>query len=302
MPAVKNSTGYFAADDMDMLDHFIGSEGTLGVIAEIEVRLLSAPAEMVGVMAFAPTEAAAIGLARDLRASAARPAAIEYFDTHSVNFMRERPDNFADLQAGNEIPPGELTALYLEYHGEADWIDSAIGEAVRLLARRGGDDRLMWVGRGDEPVAGFKQIKHVLPELVNGLVSERHKACPEIRKLGTDLAVPDERFDELMAMHHRDLDAGGFEHFIFGHLGDNNLHVNVIARSADEYEAGRRMYFDWARAAVAMGGTVSAEHGLGKIKTDLLAEMFSPADIEQMRAVKRAFDPAGLLCPGNLFG
>ena len=300
MPHVKNAAGYFAADDMDLIDLFIGSEGTLGVISEVEVRLVRAPAEMTGVMAFLPDEPAALHLAKDLKASHARPAAIEYFDRASVEMLRANRSVFGPCQMGNEIPPGELTALYLEYHGETDWIDRAIGELRERLGDRGGDAGSIWVGRGHEAVGNFKQIKHMLPELVNGRVAERAKSAPGIRKLGSDLAVPDERLDELMALHHADLAAGGYDYLIFGHLGDNNLHVNVIARDLTEYEAGREMYRRWARAAVEMGGTVSAEHGIGKIKTALLAEMFSPADLAQMADLKRLFDPDGLLSPGNI--
>ena len=301
MPKVKNSAGYFAADDMDLLDLFVGSEGTLGIIFEVEVRLVPAPAAMTGVMTFLPTKERAIGLARDLKSSPASPAAIEYFDSHSVDFIRQRKETFEPLQMGHELPPGPVTAVYVEYHGSAEWIDAAVGELSEMLASRAGDKSPMWIESGEEAMANFRQIKHMFPELVNGLVGERKQADPRIRKLGTDLAVPDERLDEMMAIYHRDLDAGGFEHFIFGHLGDNNLHVNIIPRSFDEYEAGKRMYLQWARAAVEMNGTVSGEHGIGKIKTDLLKEMFSPADIQQMMEVKRCFDPHCLLNPGNVF-
>ena len=91
------------------------------------------------------------------------------------------------------------------------------------------------------------------------------------------------------------------EYVIFGHIGDNHLHVNILPRSMEEYAVGRRLYLDWARQVIRMGGTISAEHGVGKLKTQLLAEMYGPEGIEQMRAVKRLFDPEFLLNRGNLF-
>ena len=161
---------------------------------------------------------------------------------------------------GNEIPDGDMTAIYVEYHSrDADADARAIGEMTEMLTDCGADEGLMWVGRGAEAIGNFKQIKHVFPELLNGVVGRRQQAEPGIRKLGTDHAVGDDRFDELLALYHRDLDAGGFEHFIFGHLGDNNVHVNIVPRNLAEYEAGKQLYLQWARAAVAMGGTVSAE-------------------------------------------
>ncbi len=93
----------------------------------------------------------------------------------------------------------------------------------------------------------------------------------------------------------------GLEHVIFGHIGDNHLHVNILPNSAGEYEKGRRLYHEWTLAAVRMGGTVSAEHGVGKLKREMLAEMYGPKAIEEMRQLKNCFDPLALLNRGNLF-
>lgn len=247
-------------------------------------------------------QVAAMGLACCLKASPARPAALEYFDHHSVELLGRRKDVFENYQMGHEVPSGPPWAVYAEYHTEdADSARRAAGDVGDAVARLGGDRGLMWVEAGQDAMANFKQIKHLLPEVVNGLVAERQKAEPGIRKLGTDFAVPDERFAEMMALYQRDLDAGGFEHLVFGHLGDCNLHVNIIPRSLAEYEAGRQVYHGWARAAVRMGGTVSAEHGIGKLKRALLREMFAPQAIEEMRQLKARFDPGFLLNPGNLF-
>jgi len=104
-----------------------------------------------------------------------------------------------------------------------------------------------------------------------------------------------------MRMYHDDLRAAGLEYVIFGHIGNNHLHVNILPRTPDEYQHGKALYLEWARRVVAMGGTVSAEHGIGKLKTAMLEIMYGPAAIEQMRAVKRVFDPQMLLNRGTLF-
>jgi D-lactate dehydrogenase (cytochrome) len=89
---------------------------------------------------------------------------------------------------------------------------------------------------------------------------------------------------------------------MFGHIGNNHIHVNIIPNTLAEYQNGKELYLKWAHAVVEMGGTVSAEHGVGKLKTALLREMYGENGIGEMRSVKELFDPDNLLGRGNLFG
>jgi D-lactate dehydrogenase (cytochrome) len=102
-------------------------------------------------------------------------------------------------------------------------------------------------------------------------------------------------------MYRAGLAAEGLEAVIFGHIGNNHVHVNILPRTLQEYNAGKDLYLRWARQVVALGGTVSAEHGIGKFKVAMLREMFGDQGIHEMREVKRLFDPEGKLNRGNLF-
>lgn len=104
-----------------------------------------------------------------------------------------------------------------------------------------------------------------------------------------------------MATYRRDLAEQGLESAIWGHIGDNHLHVNILPKDAGEYQRGQALYGRWAQAISEMGGAVSAEHGVGKLKRAFLQTMYGREAIEQMRELKRAFDPQWLLSPGNLF-
>ena len=302
LPDVKNAAGYFVRDDMDLLDLFIGAEGTLGIVTEIDVRLVPRPAALWGIMTFFPSEEGAVGFVRRIREAALRPMSIEFFDSHALDLLRsQKADNpaFKDLP---EIPEEWHTAVYVEYAGpDPDAVEEAVVAMSESMAECGGDPDATWLGDDERELVRLKDFRHAVPEAVNLLIDERRKSEPGITKLGTDLAVPDDALDRVLALYHAGLQEHGLEYVIFGHIGSNHVHVNLIPRSLAEYEQGKRLYTDWARQVVGWGGTVSAEHGIGKLKAALLREMYGEKGIEEMRGLKKVFDPDGVLNAGNLF-
>ncbi len=133
------------------------------------------------------------------------------------------------------------------------------------------------------------------------MIAERKRRYPELTKLGTDLSVPDDKLKPVMRLYRDDLTSAGLEHVIFGHIGNNHVHVNILPRDMDEYATGKRLYRKWAEQVVAWGGSVSAEHGIGRLKKELLAIMYGAKAIEAMRQLKTCFDPAHSLNPSRLF-
>jgi D-lactate dehydrogenase (cytochrome) len=311
LPRVKNAAGYFAADDMDLIDLFIGSEGTLGVISEITCRLLPAPDVVLALTAFFPAEAEALAFVRALRresatADSAAPRALEFFDGHALRLLegRAREDSFVSLPT---LPAGSGAAVYVEYHvrgagaGGVEQSERALEACAEALEKCGGDIDKTWIADSRQDLQHLKDLRHAVPEAVNLLIDRRRRSCPQLTKLGTDMAVPDDRLEWVVDLYRRDLEAAGLEHVMFGHVGNNHIHVNILPRDMADYEAGRRLYERWAREVVRVGGSVSAEHGIGKLKLALLAEMFGSRGIAEMRELRRLFDPAFRLGRGNLF-
>jgi D-lactate dehydrogenase (cytochrome) len=148
----------------------------------------------------------------------------------------------------------------------------------------------------------MKKFRHAVPEAVNLTIDERRKTEPQITKLGTDLAVPDDCLERIIRLYRDGLSQAGLQSVMFGHIGNNHLHVNIIPANLEQYDAGKKLYLEWARAVVAMGGTVSAEHGIGKLKTEMLKIMYGEEGVREMLGVKRVFDPELRLNRGNLFG
>ena len=136
---------------------------------------------------------------------------------------------------------------------------------------------------------------------VNHRIAEIRKEYPEITKLGTDMSVPDGKLRDIMSVYRDGLRSGAFRSAVFGHIGNNHLHVNIIPRDMDEYSRGKEMYTGWAKKIAEMGGSVSAEHGIGKLKKWLLSELYTPEQLDEMHSIKKLFDPGELLDRGNVF-
>ncbi len=299
MPDVKNSAGYFAADDMDLMDLFIGSEGTLGIFSELELQFQPDPTVRWGLLAFFSDQASAVQCVFAARALGdMQLAALEFFDRHSLALLRRERNHIDALAALPELSAHFDTAVYFEIHATDDAMACMTME--NLLAC-GVDGENSWMATSARDMEKFKAFRHALPEAVNRLIDEYRKTEPALTKLGTDMAVPDKFLAEILERYRLDLKNAGLDHLIFGHIGDNHLHVNILPASATEYRRGRELYLEWAADIVKLGGTVSAEHGIGKLKVPLLKTMFGSRGIEEMLMTKRFFDPDMRLNPGNLF-
>lgn len=304
MPSVKNAAGFYATADMDLIDLFIGSEGVLGCVSEIELALTRMPSIAWGITAFLPSESAALQWVEQARTSYRNSiAAMEFFSGEALDLLRRQRQEHPDTAGGiPELKDAWHSAVYIEIFGEdEDAAEEQLMLLGELLEKVGGSMDDTWLATHYREIETFKGVRHAVPEAVNRLVSERKKQYPDITKLGTDLSVPDERLQTVMTMYHEDLRKAGLEYVIFGHIGNNHLHVNILPRNPEDYATGKALYLTWAHNVVSMGGSVSAEHGIGKLKKQMLEIMYGEEGIAQMRAVKRAFDPSWRLNPDTLF-
>ena len=313
MPNVKKHTaGYFIRPDMDMLDLFIGSEGTLGIVTQIELNVQPEPAHLWGAVVFFDSEECALRFVHLLREDGGgaaggagvlplHPQAIEFFGADTLTMLRESQSAGAVLTDMPRIPDG--CAVYTEFTSETrELLEPLCAQIGQRIAAAGGDPGASWFAFRGPDMKRLKDFRHAAPVCVNERVSEIRKTFPAITKLGTDMSVPDNRLDEVFAMYRRDLAREGFQTSLFGHIGNNHLHCNIIPRSDDEYLRGKALYTSWAEEIVRMGGSVSAEHGIGKLKTWLLRKLYSEDDLRAMLELKRLFDPDLRLNPGNIFG
>lgn len=305
-PATKNAAGYFSGKKIDAIDLFIGSEGTLGVITEIEFRLIPCPEAEFNTFFFLTNEEAAIELTEKLRAAAKTSGitAIEYFDPGALELLRERRRRLGPASC---VPPGmpedkNTAGIYIDTACSKQDIKSNI-ETLLDIAKNLKKGRLVtaWAAFDKDERERLKKFRHALPETVNSLIAERRKSCPGLTKLGTDMAVPDQYLGEIMKFYREKLNSQNLEYVIFGHIGNNHLHVNILPKNMDEYKLGKELYLEFAVKVLEMKGSISAEHGIGKLKKSFLHLMLGDDGISEMKAIKHAFDPDSILGANTLF-
>lgn len=303
-PRTKNAAGYYSGVNLDAVDLFIGSEGTLGIIAEAEVRLIPAPETNSALVVFWGGEEGALAFVKRLRLERRELGveAIEYFGPNALRFMRlHRARHGTSSGVPKCLPEEAVCGIYLDLGLDRGSVLGNLCRIRRLIEEFGGDSSLAWSAQAKSERETLRLFRHALPEAVNTTITETRRQFPELTKLGTDMAVPDERLDSIMSIYRKRLNAAGLEYVIFGHIGDNHLHVNILPRDPKDYALGKSLYLELAREVVAMGGSPAAEHGIGKLKTEFLEILVGKSGLQQMREVKRAFDPEFRLSPGNLF-
>jgi D-lactate dehydrogenase (cytochrome) len=299
----KHASGYFVAPGMDALDLFIGSEGTLGVITRMEAKLLSMPEGVLSGVVFFKTERDLLAFVREARSRSFKTRekknavsnandeidarALEYFDEESLKLLRPK---YA------LVPEQAVGAIFFEQEITSESEERLMTAWLKLLEEHSAllDDS--WFAVAEHDRARMREFRHELPVRVNEWLARHNQ-----RKVSTDMAVSDEEFPSMLSFYKETLRASSLQYVIFGHIGDNHVHVNILPRDEREAAKAREIYLQFVRRAVERGGTISAEHGIGKIKRDYLRILYDDKYLKEMAALKRAFDPACILGRGNIF-
>ncbi len=330
-PLKKISAGYFSSDPLDLVDLFIGSEGTLGVIAAATLELVPLPPAEMTALAFVSSLDGAIALGSDLRAAAlaARQRAdgyspdvraIELLDGRALELLRRHGE---DRKLRVNVPPDAGAALLLETEfgetltneaaqaslerflaGAADPGDGPLIRLFDIIERHGALDELELAFPEDHARAGaLREFREAVPRRVNEILAERRRVAPGVKKVGGDLIVPFSQVGEILDCVEREFSARQLEFAVWGHLSDGNLHPNALPRDADETRRGLEALLRLGDEATRRGGCPLSEHGVGRnpVKQELMQRFHGTAAIASMRAIKAALDPEARFAPGVLF-
>ncbi|MEZ5307509.1 MAG: FAD-binding oxidoreductase [Pyrinomonadaceae bacterium] len=292
----KDCSGYFSAPAMDAVDLFVGSEGTLGVITEAGLRLLPKPEGSITGIVFFRNRADLLGFVDEVRrlsmgeshsGNRIDASFVEYFDSNSLRFIREKYPETPKRMAG---------AVYFEQETGADSEDQVYGLWNDLLESSNASIDESWFAVGDADLEKMREFRHALPVAVNEKIVKFGQ-----KKVSTDMAIPVENFESFLRFSETLLENSGIEHVVFGHMGDCHLHANMIPADDEQAVSAKHIYGRMIAQSIMLGGTVSAEHGIGKLKSRYLYVMYGERYIHEMVAIKKALDPKSILGRGNVF-
>jgi len=275
--ARKSAAGY------DLTRLFVGSEGTLGIITEVALRLHAIPEAISAATCSFATIAGAVDTVVQSIQLGIPLARVEILDDMQIRAVNR--------WSHMDLP--ELTTLFFEFHGSDRYVAEQVG-TVRELASANGGGEFCWAERTEDRNALWKARHEAYYAAVN--------LRPGAIGWATDVCVPMSRLAECIVETKRDLEASSVPAAILGHVGDGNFHVVFSIDPAepvelDEVSAINRKL---VRRALAMDGTCTGEHGIGLGKQEWLVEELGEA-VDLMRSVKQALDPRGLLNPGKIF-
>ncbi|MBL8181848.1 MAG: FAD-binding oxidoreductase [Blastocatellia bacterium] len=294
----KNVSGLYNSRPFDAIDLFIGSEGTLGVVTEVELRLVEKSDSFFSGIVFFENEVDLLAFVSEAKhhsisnftSEMSDPfgaSLIEYFDANALKFISEKFPETPEKMAG---------AIFFEQETSAENEDDLLTKWNELLEKHNAAVDASWFTTNDQDREKMRAFRHALPVSVNERVVRNRQ-----RKIGTDMAVPDANFASFLKFYKEILDASGIDYVIFGHMGDCHLHANLLPKDDAEAEKARHIYGRCVAQAIMLGGCVSAEHGIGKLKRKYLHAMMGERYLNEMADVKRAFDPKGILGRGNMF-
>ncbi|MCM1988326.1 FAD-binding oxidoreductase [Oceanirhabdus seepicola] len=311
MQGIKNVAGYYCKEDMDLIDLFIGAEGSLGIITEIELRLIDKPKNKSAVLFFFNKVENALEFVKWLRkekkyeeieAVINNPVAIEYFNKDAFDIVNDYRNLKPELKKLPIINEDIEAGIYIEFHeNNEEKLDDILEQLVEVTCVFEAEEGSEWFAFDDVEYNKLKTFRHAIPECVNILIDKKRNNDKKLKKIGTDMAVANIYLTEIMKMYESDLENSGLESLMFGHIGDNHIHVNIIPNNMEEYNKGVALVSKWAEKVIAYGGTIAAEHGVGRMKKELFKKMFSEEDMMNMKKIKQIFDSKNILNKGINF-
>ncbi|MEA3265674.1 MAG: FAD-binding oxidoreductase [Candidatus Fermentibacteria bacterium] len=270
----KNAAGLYILPDMDLIDLFIGSDGKLGLISSADLILSNKPHSVASFAVFC-NEDQFWELRSELISSNLPMRELEAMAETCLPFLEKNTEESYPQSKGWVL----FTSIDVASEEELDIILETL---EMILEEKGISIDNTWGGFDEKERKRLKELRHLLPETVNRIISNNSSRNSLIHKVSTDTAVPPEKLEEYYGTMKSILLNTGLEYVIFGHSGQGHLHANLIPENSDQMSEALRAVELISIEAVKLGGTVSAEHGTGKLKAPLLRLMYSSRELNDM--------------------
>ena len=282
--------------DMDLIDFLAGSEGLLGFAAELSLRLRKLHGAVWGVIYFFEKDESALNFVESLMQWRERAreremlSTLEYYDNSSLELVREMGSRTDALKRLPFINPRMEAAVQVELEGDnSEILEAALIEQLDLFLQSGGKEEDTWAAASPAELEKFHLLRHAVPTLINTELDKIRQRLPALHKTASDFTVPVELISKYCEIYHRDMKEEGLRGFVFGHIAEGRLHVNLLPENPDSLLRSRVVPDRWAASVIQDGGLLSSENGIGRLKRDLLFRYLPPKRLEQIRLILNAF-------------
>jgi len=298
LPVIKNASGYYNRVGADLVDVLVGSEGTLCVIVEAVLKLIPHFKEVFGGIVFFDSFNKAYKFVCKIKSiskiakqgnlkDSVNAMSLEYFDKNALSVVKN------DYPS---IPENAVAGIMFEQDVYEDKIDVLMEKWVEVMEDSNIDLEKVWFAANLTEQEKLRTFRHKIPEYVIEIVRKN-----KIPKVGTDFAVPEGQLLTIIDFCNKAFEKTNIFNLTFGHIGENHLHANILASNKKEYKQCLNVYSDIAQKAVDIGGTVSAEHGIGKLKHVFLEKMIGKEGFKELAKFKKSLDKSGILGQDNMF-
>ncbi len=287
----KNCAGYFGFQNP--MDFFIGSEGTLGFVTQIDLSLTDLPQDFYSMFIPFKTEKDAINFCYNVREKNLDVRCLEYFDRNCVNFLKSNRDDF-------DINGDFIIFMEFEFDGERE--EDLLNFWFSFFEENGVSVDDILVAESCSKKEKLKEFRHFIPATINE-ISQKYVFSGG-GKISTDWAVFLKDLEDTILFFRNILKDSGFSDeniFCFGHVGNGHPHFNILTKNATEKMDGIEAVEKISKYVCKIGGTITAEHGIGKVKKRFLKYYYDPIVFSWMKNFKRELDPNLIFSPGNIF-
>lgn len=292
--------------EIEMMDAVLGKEGITGAICELTLKLIPKPESIWGIaFFFKSTEDAGHFvdlLRRDLPGcDGAGIAAVEYLDRSTIRQIESHKTTMTKIRELPDVEEDSESMVYVEIHGLEEPIEVLAESLMETAMVCNSNPDEAWAVSGETEVEKLHAFRHGAAETVNLCIEEARRKEPRITKLGTDMAVTDMLFSDVLSCAYQDLEKEGLAGCVFGHALENHLHINILPKDYEEYVKGIGLIRKWAACVKEHQGKIAGEHGIGKLKKELLSGFISGQYMNLCSQLKETFDGGNLWNKGNIF-
>lgn len=289
----------------DLIDVLAGSEGMLGIVTQLTVRLSPAPAGRWGLYIFCGSRQTACKLTEELEAACKETAAtletVEYFSRESLELLQSCRSRIPALSALPELPQGAPFALYCELTAASEEeLEEGLMAVMECSDHFAVPEENIWAASESRELKLFHALRHAVPEAVNMKIAALKRDFHRARKIAADFSFRGKKPEELLTLFQQVGEKYQLEEIVFGHLAAGMPHINFICEDQSQLDRALSAVAFLAAAVDPGEGELFHENGLGKTRSPLLEKIASPEQLQLMEQVKLAFDPERLLNPRNM--